>query len=286
METLAGRGAVCVGGGSGVGRGIARGLAAAGARVLVADIEEANAARVRDEIVAAGGTGAAAGVDATDPDALADLARTATGTLGAVHVLVHTVGVIADTPLAAATEAEWGWFLELHLLSAVRTVNAFLPELRRHPGDAHIVVTASMAGLLALPPADTGGVNTGLYSVAKHALVGYGEMLRGELADEGIGVSVLCPGRVSSNLAATSARNRPDRFGGAFAGPPDGSEPPGAMPNEAVGPIVVRGILGDRAYILTHPEARPMVERRQQALLADFAYFAEASGPTGPTGPT
>jgi hypothetical protein len=58
------------------------------------------------------------------------------------------------------------------------------------------------------------------------------------------------------------------------------------MPNEAVGPIVVRGILGDRAYILTHPEARPMVERRQQALLADFAYFAEASGPTGPTGPT
>jgi hypothetical protein len=84
---------------------------------------------------------------------------------------------------------------------------------------------------------------------------------------------------VESNLAATSARNRPARFGGPLDGPTAGrGMPPGAMPNEAVGPIVVRGIRANRAFILTHPEARPLVEARQQSLLADFAFFA---GPDG-----
>jgi len=121
-------------------------------------------------------------------------------------------------------------------------------------------------------------VNTGLYTVMKHAIVGYGEMLRHELAPEGIGVSVLCPGLVESNLGATSARNRPERFGGAFDDPSrGGGMPPGAMPNEAVGPIVVRAIRANRAYILTHPETRPLVEMRQRALLDDYAFAAQGT---------
>lgn len=276
MQELAGKGAVCVGGGSGIGRGIALGLAAEGMRVVVADIEPDGAARVRDEIAAAGGEAWSAEVDATDPESLAALARSAADLVGNVHVVVQTVGVIADTPLADATEQEWGWFVEFHLMSAVRTVNAFLPGMRAHGEGGHIVLTSSMAGLLALSPQMTGGVNTGLYTVMKHALVGYGEMLRFELAPEGIGVSVLCPGLVDSNLGATSARNRPDRFGGAFADPSDGAGmPPGAMPNEDVGPIVVRAIRANRGYILTHPETRPLVEMRQQALLDDYAFAAE-----------
>jgi NAD(P)-dependent dehydrogenase (short-subunit alcohol dehydrogenase family) len=277
MDDVRGRGAACVGGGSGIGRGIALGLAAAGAHVLVADIDVDSAARVCDEIVAAGGRADAAGVDATSTESLAALATRAGEVLGDVHVLVQTVGVIANTPLASASEEEWAWFSEFHLMSAVRTVNAFLPALRAHGNGAHIVLTSSMAGLLALSPQMTGGVNTGLYTVMKHALVGYGEMLRYELAPEGIGVSVLCPGLVESNLGATSARNRPERFGGAFADPSGGGGmPPGAMPNEQVGPIVVRAIRANRAYILTHPESRPLVEARQQALLDDFAFAAES----------
>ena len=276
MEEIEERGAVCVGAGSGIGRGIALGLGAEGAYVLVADIDVDSAARVRDEIAAAGGRADAAGVDATSTESLAALATSAREVLGDVHVLIQTVGVIANTPLASASEEEWAWFTEFHLMSAVRTVNAFLPALRAHGHGAHIVLTSSMAGLLALSPQMTGGVNTGLYTVMKHALVGYGEMLRYELAPEGIGVSVLCPGLVESNLGATSARHRPERFGGAFADPSGGGGmPPGAMPNEQVGPIVVRAIRANRAYILTHPESRPLVEARQQALLDDFAFAAE-----------
>ena len=278
MEELAGKGAVCVGGGSGIGRGIALGLGAEGVRVLVADIDLVGADRVRDEIVAAGGEAQSAQVDATSNDSLAELARTAADLIGNVHVLIQTVGVVANTPLADATEQEWGWFTEFHLMSAVRTVNAFVPGFRAHGEGAHIVLTSSMAGLLALSPQMTGGVNTGLYTVMKHALVGYGEMLRYELAPEGIGVSVLCPGMVESNLATTSARNRPEQYGGAFADPMEGrGMPPGAMPNEQVGPIVVRAIRANRAYILTHPETRPLVERRQQLLLDDYTFAAEGT---------
>jgi NAD(P)-dependent dehydrogenase (short-subunit alcohol dehydrogenase family) len=275
VEDLAGKGAVCVGAGSGIGRGIALGLAAEGMRVLVADIEPESADGVREEIAGGHGEAWSATVDATSNDSLAELARTAADLVGDVHVLVQTVGVIADTPLAEATEQEWGWFSEFHLMSAVRTVNAFLPGMRAHGEGGHIVLTSSMAGLLALSPQMTGGVNTGLYTVMKHALVGYGEMLRHELAPEGIGVSVLCPGLVESNLGATSARNRPERFGGAFADPGGSGMPPGAMPNEAVGPIVVRAIRANRAVILTHPETRPLVEARQRALLDDYTFAAE-----------
>ncbi|MFM8304594.1 MAG: SDR family NAD(P)-dependent oxidoreductase [Actinomycetota bacterium] len=282
IEGLDGKGAVCVGGGSGIGRGIALGLGAEGAHVLVADIDPQSATQVCDEIVAAGGRAAAAAVDATRDDSLTDLAATAAESVGDVHVLIQTVGVVANTPLTAATAEEWGWFSEFHLMSAVRTVNAFLPGIRAHGAGAHIVLTSSMAGLLALSPTQTGGVNTGLYTVMKHALVGYGEMLRHELAPEGIGVSILCPGMVESNLASTSARNRPDRFGGPFADPMAGrAMPPGAMPNEAVGPIVVRAIRANRAYVITHPETRPLVEARQRMLLADYDFAAEPAGSGG-----
>lgn len=278
MDELADRGAVVVGGGSGIGRGIALALAAEGMRVLVGDIEPAGAASVREEIVGRGGRAHHATVDATDAASLATLARVVRDTVGDVAVLVHTVGVVADTPLGSASEAEWAWFTEFHLMSAVRTVNAFLPGIRAHGVPAHIVITSSLAGLVALSPELTGGVNTGLYTVMKHAIVGYGEMLRHELAADGIGVSVLCPGLVESNLGATSARNRPARFGGPLDDPgPGRGMPPGAMPNEAVGPIVVRAVRANRAYIVTHPETRPLVEARQRALLDDYA-FATPSG--------
>jgi short-subunit dehydrogenase len=131
-----------------------------------------------------------------------------------------------------------------------------------------------MAGLLALAPEVVGGVHNGLYTTTKHALIGYSAMLRGELAPEGIGVSVLCPGLVEGNLGATSARNRPDRYGGSMEKVGGGGMPPGAMANEAVGPIVVAAIKADRAHIFTHPETVALVQARHDALLEDYAFFA------------
>jgi NAD(P)-dependent dehydrogenase (short-subunit alcohol dehydrogenase family) len=275
MNDLTGKTAVVIGGGSGVGRGIALGLAAQGTRVAVADIHLDSAEGVRDEIIAAGGAAIAVRADATDRESLHALAEQVVAELDAVHVLVSTVGAIVDRRLDSATEADWAWLLEFNVMAVVRGVEVFLPYLRAHGEPAHIVSTSSMAGLLALGPALVGGVHNGLYTTTKHALIGYSAMLRDELAPEGIGVSVLCPGLVEGNLGATSARNRPERYGGTIEHDGRSGMPPSAMPNEAVGPIVVRAIKADRLYIFTHPETVGLVQARHDAMLDDYAFSTE-----------
>jgi NAD(P)-dependent dehydrogenase (short-subunit alcohol dehydrogenase family) len=246
-------------------------LGAEGARVVVADIEPDSAGAVAAEIVSRGGTAVPRQVDGTSRESLADLAAFAVAEYGAIHVLSNNVGVITDRSLADATEADWAWFLEFNVMAIVRGVQAFLPHLRANPDGGHIVNTSSMAGLLALDPALTGGVHTGLYTTTKHALIGYSAMLRAELAPEHIGVSVLCPGLVAGNLSATAARNRPERFGGPTALPPR-ETPPTAMPNEAIGPRVVAGIKANRLHLFTHDDEHiaTMLQARHDALMADF----------------
>jgi NAD(P)-dependent dehydrogenase (short-subunit alcohol dehydrogenase family) len=277
VNELAGRTAVVIGGGSGVGRGIAAGLADVGMRVAIADLDRDSADAVRDEIDPSGTATIAVQADATDRESLHALAERVVDELGPVHVLVSTVGAIVDRRLDAATEDDWAWLLEFNVMAVVRGVDVFLPYLRSHGGPAHIVCTSSMAGLLALPPSVVGGVFNGLYTTTKHALIGYCAMLREELAPEDIGVSVLCPGLVQGNLGATSARNRPDRFGGAMPYDRQQGMPPSAMPNEAVGPIVVRAIRANRLYIFTHPETVGLVQARHDATLDDFAFYAAVS---------
>jgi NAD(P)-dependent dehydrogenase (short-subunit alcohol dehydrogenase family) len=272
MDDLSDRVAVVIGGGSGIGRGIALGLAAEDMRVVVADIDAASATGVRDEITAAGGTATATQVDGTDRQSLGRLAEGTVAEHGAVHVLSTNVGVVADRPLTTASETDWAWIIEFNLMSAVRAVDVFLPHLRASDS-AHIVITASLAALLA--PPSVSGVHLGLYTATKHALLGYAESLRGELAGEGIGVSLLCPGMVRSNLAATSARHRPERHGGPLP-PPSAREPAVAMMSpEAVGPVVARGIKADRLHILTHPASLGLVEARHAVVADDFAFFAD-----------
>lgn len=274
MRDLNGRTAVVIGGGGGIGRGISLGLASEGMRVVVADMQPAAADAVGEEVVARGGSAVALQVDATDRGSLGKLLDGALTQYDAVHVLVNTVGVITNRRLDEASDEEWAWFVDFNLMAIVRSVNVFLPALRVHHEPAHIVNTSSMAGLLALPPPAVGGFFNGLYTTTKHALIGYCDMLRSELEPEGIGVSVLCPGLVAGGLSSSSARNRPERFGGPTADPRAGRQPsPDAMPNDQVGPIVVRGIKGNRFYIFTHPESAALVQRRHQEVLDDFAYY-------------
>ncbi len=283
MRELHGTTAVVTGGGSGIGMGIALGLADAGVQVVVADIELASAQRVAEQIRSGGGRALALHVDATDRASLDRLVASATHEYGEVNVLSNNVGVAHDSPLSELTDRDWSWFLDFGFLSIVRTVDAFLPELRDHPGQAHIVNTASMAGLVTLPFSSEMPRHIGAYTTTKHAVVAYTEMLRGELQPAGIGVSVLCPGMVQSNLSATSARNRPDRYGGKL--PEPRSTPPAGrgevMSARQVGPIVVAGIRAGRLHILTHPELRSAVERRQQQLLEDFDFFAALRATAG-----
>jgi NAD(P)-dependent dehydrogenase (short-subunit alcohol dehydrogenase family) len=275
MNDLVGRVAVVTGGGSGIGRGVSLGLAAAGMRVAVADIRPASAEAVAAEIEAAGGRAFGIGVDVTSVASLAAAAKEIVARAGGVNLLCANAGVLARVgPLAEHSVADWEYTLSVNVLGTVKTVAAFLPALRESAPDAHIVTTASLGGLVSDVRAPIGA-----YIASKYACVGYSEMLRAELAGEGIGVSVLCPGVVASDLMGTSAANRPEAFGAqAAAAPVVGAAPPPpvqAMPAEEVGPIVIRAIRANRFHVLTHPKAKPLVERRLGAMLEDFEFASK-----------
>jgi NAD(P)-dependent dehydrogenase (short-subunit alcohol dehydrogenase family) len=200
---------------------------------MVADIDPASADHVRAELAMRGGIAASMQVDSTDRRSLQSLAARTVGEFGAVHLLVNTVGVIFDCSLTDATDTDWSWVFELNVVAQVRAVDVFLSLLRASGARCHIVTTASGGGLVAAPP----GMQIGLYTATKHALVGYSETLRAELAPHGIGVSVLCPSRVAGNLADTSARDRLARVG--ILMPEENGkplDPATLMPNEVMGP--------------------------------------------------
>jgi NAD(P)-dependent dehydrogenase (short-subunit alcohol dehydrogenase family) len=268
MKHLAGRTAVVTGAASGIGRGIALALGAEGMQVAVADLDADGAAAVAREI---GPAAFPLVVNVASNASLEAAAKEVAARTGGAHVLVNNAGVMLPLrPMSEASDADWEYVLSVNLLGVVKGVAAFLPQLRAHAPDAHIVNTASMGGLVAVP-----GFPIGPYVVSKYACVGYSESLRGELAPLGIGVSVLCPGMVVSNLSATSARNRPASLGAQAAPPPDatagGALAARMMAPEDVGPVVVRGIRANRLHLFTHLNAQPQVEQRFTAILADFA---------------
>lgn len=276
--------AIVIGGGGGIGRGTALGLASKGVRCVIADIELDNAKAVADEIAGLGVASLAVPVDATDNDSLAALAEETERQFGAIHVLSNNVGVVHDRALLDATDAEWGWVVEFNLMSIVRACAAILPRIQTHDAGGHVVNTASMAALWASKPDEVHGVNLGLYTTTKHAVLGYTETLRYELAPDGIGVSCLCPGTVDSNLMATSMRNRPERFGGPEHFDETVGMNPFAMAQEDVGKYVVAGIEDDRTVVLTHASrGRRFVDERAATLAEDFEFFAAIDAETKET---
>ena len=278
MKDLAGKVAVVTGGGSGVGRGMALGLAREEMTVAIADVHAESAEAVAAEIAEQGGRAFPVQVDVTSVESLAGAAKQVAAEAGGANLLCANAGVLGRiASLDEHTIEDWEYTLSVNVLGVVKTVKAFLPLLRERAPDAHIVNTASLGGLIS-----TEGFPIGAYIASKYACVGYSEMLRAELAREGIGVSVLCPGVVASDLVNTSTRNRPAGFGEQaapeFAPGRAPSDPAtaavSAMPAEEVGPIVVKAVRENRLHVLTHPESRPIVENRFRAILDDYEFAA------------
>ncbi len=270
MKNFTGKKAVVTGGGHGIGRAIALALGGQGMAVAVADIEEDSASAVSAEVKALGVESIAVQTDVTDQVSLAALATTVEEQFGELHFLSNNAGVVREVVLAEASHEDWQWVMGVNLDGVVGATRALLPLMlsSKGQGRCHIVNTASMAGLSAVV-----GFGIGIYTASKYAVVGYSEMLRGELAPEGIDVSVLCPGMVRTDLPETSARNRPERFGGPMAKPSQEIPPVLAadmIEAEEVAQRVINGVRANRLYIFTHMGTRFMVEQRFEEIMADF----------------
>ncbi len=250
--------AVVTGAGSGIGAGIARALVEAGSSVVLADIDEPALEAVAQQLRSAEGRVLVCRADVAEVDDLERLARVTIEEFGAVHLLVNNAGVMTRAPLAESSLDDWEWIFNVNLRGVVEGVRAFLPHLR-DAAPSHIVNTGSMSGLA---PRLDGGL--GVYSASKAAVVVYSELLRAELAAEGIGVSVLCPGPVSTQIWGAE-RGRHERFGRGH----EMEEPARAgagMATDEVGRIVLDGVRANEGFIFTNGDSQARIAERMDRL--------------------
>ena len=256
MESLRDKVAVVTGGASGIGRELCRSFARAGARVVVADVDAGGmaetAAAVKQE-------GSAAIEVRTDVSRLADvkaLADRAYERWGAVHVLCNNAGVTVHGGLESATHRDWEWVIGVNLWGVIHGIETFVPRMIAKGEPGHIVNTASMAGLIA-------SQGLGVYNTTKYAVVGLSETLQKDLRPYNIGVTVLCPMGVATAIR-DSERNRPAQLQN-----PERRASGGditligrTLTPAHVAERVLRAIVANRLYVITHEEGLDPLRRR------------------------
>ena len=273
MESLEGKVAVVTGAASGIGRGMADRFAAEGMQVVLADVEEGALADATRAIVDAGGAAAGVPCDVSSRASVDALAEAAVSRFGAVHLVCNNAGVAGGMgSLWETTSKDWEWVLGVNLMGVVHGIQAFVPLMLDQGGDGHVVNTSSVLGL------SSGGGS--IYSVTKHAVTRLSEGLLADLraAGSGIGVSVLCPGLIATQIVS-SDRNRPDALRNEVdaAAAEDAAKQRDlvqdfflteGMPPAEVAGMVVDAVTAQRFYVLTHPEMiKPAVEARLRAVL-------------------
>ena len=254
--------AVITGGAGGIGFAMAQAFAARGARIALADLDEAGMAERAKALAARGAEVICVPTDVTRRESVDALADAVWKRFGAAHLVCNNAGIAIAGPLLQATENDWRLTMDIDFWGVVHGVNAFAPRLIEQRQGGHMLNTASMAGLVGMSW-------LGVYCAAKFAVVGLSEALRRELEPHGIGVSVLCPMIVATSINENSARTRGVPL------PPGSQPPPGALRGgvieaDEVARRVVRGIERNDLYVLTHPEQRDFLRRRAARLDAVF----------------
>ncbi len=266
MQELRNKVAVITGGASGIGLATATSLASRGVKLVLADVEAAALADAVAGLQQVGADVLGVETDVTELDALNALADATWSKYGAAHVLFNNAGVAVAGPIAEMTHADWKWTIDVDLWGPIHGVEAFLPRMIEQKQGGHIVNTASFAGLV---PND----GLGVYCVAKYGVVAMSEVLQRELRTHDIGVSVLCPMRVATNIDA-SGRNRQGDYGG-----PDAQQYPEIDDETMAGrtievgdvaELVVDGITENKLYLFPHAEARRFIARRFERIDRSF----------------
>lgn len=250
MERIAGRHVLITGGASGIGLAIAQALAAEGAVVTVTDYDGERLERLA-------GLFNCLALDVRDRAGWIAVKAAAEAKHGPVEILCNNAGIGPNIgELADSDPAQFDRMVAIKLTGTFNGIHTFAADMRAR-GEGQIVNTASMAGLETIP-------KLGAYTAAKFGVVGLSEVLRKELAPHGVGVSVLCPGMVSTGLPETTAKA-------------DGRHDPGGQQQTMAGidpgrvaDRVIAGIKGNWPYIFTHGERRAVVETRMLAIIDAF----------------
>lgn len=251
MDLSEARHAFVTGGASGIGLGIVDAMARRGLRVTVADIDAETLARV---VAERGEAVRGVVLDTRDREGWARAKAEAESAFGPVDVLVNNAGIAPNGREFADMDPEsFDRIVAINLGGVANGVFAFAADMRAR-GRGHVVNTSSQAGLTASVP------GVGAYATAKFGVTALTEALRQEMAPHGVGVSLLCPGYVATNLAETTRK-----VGGEIR-QYAGSMPPSTITPDDVGEMVAAGIAADEPVIVTHTRVWRSVEPRFTAI--------------------
>ncbi len=270
METFDGRVAVVTGGASGIGRGIARAFAGAGAKLVLGDVDDDALDQVVEELTTSGAEVVGRRCDVSDLAEVEALADQAVDTFGGVNVFCANAGVGIPTATHKLKLDDWKWIIDVDLWGPIYGVKTFLPLIEER-GEGHINATASMAGLVASPM-------MGAYNVAKHGVVALMATLERDLRGRNspVTASVLCPGPINTNISRRSVELRPNRSKPSADGSTSGRAAKGiqamlekGMDPDEVGRLVLDAIRTGEFWILTHPRWTKTLHRQLDALDTD-----------------
>jgi NAD(P)-dependent dehydrogenase (short-subunit alcohol dehydrogenase family) len=261
MDSLESKVAVITGAASGIGWGMAREFGREGMRVVLSDVSEERLNNAVAELQSDGIECIGEVADVRSAAAVDALARTAVEAYGQVHVICNNAGVGVFGRQWELSEQDWAWAIDICLWGVINGVRAFVPRMLASGAPCHVVNTASMGGLLSAP-------FVGPYATAKHAVVGLSKSLRAELGGTNVGVTLVCPGNVRTDVARTMReRHHGQRRGGstdldAFLGLLEtGLQDENAMDPADVGKLVVQAIKANQFWLLPNGAPQlPLVE--------------------------
>jgi NAD(P)-dependent dehydrogenase (short-subunit alcohol dehydrogenase family) len=270
VESFDGRAAVITGGASGIGFATAKEFAGRGARIMLSDIDSSALDRAVAELRADGVDAHGVVCDVRKLDDVNRLADEAFGVFGDVHVVFNNAGIAYAGPIAQTSHEDWRFVIDVDLWGPIHGIEAFLPRLIAQRADSHIVFTSSFAGLIP-------NVGLGPYCVAKYGVVALAETLSREVRGNGIGVTVLCPMIVDTNLLANTERVRSEDYGPATPSDAEtvqqlASDPAddSVLNVEDVARLTVDAILANRLYVLPHRASRDSIRRRFERIDRTF----------------
>ncbi|HTW50460.1 MAG TPA: SDR family NAD(P)-dependent oxidoreductase, partial [Stellaceae bacterium] len=209
MQDISGKTAIVTGAASGIGLGIATALAESGANVVMADIQKDAVEQAAHGLSGTNKQVMPVRIDVTTEQSVIDALAEAERKFGKLHIACNNAGVpMHGVKLTDVSLADWQFVMGVNVWGVIHGIRHFVPAMLKHGEEGHVVNTASVAGFQ-----NRRGTHQGPYSMSKYAVLSLSEALEQELEGSNIGVSVLCPGPIATNIAR-GARNRPDHLGG------------------------------------------------------------------------
>lgn len=269
VQQFVGKIAFVTGGASGIGLGISRTLLERGGRVIIADLRADHLAAAADQLAAyvADGLVHAVQLDVTDRAAYARVAQQMEQQFGGIDILVNNAGVGLEGPIVEARYADYDFGMGVNFGGVINGFVEFLPQMRAHGRGGHIVSTSSLAAEVIMPE------HLAIYGASKAAVCHYCEAVKPALAEYGIGVSILLPGPVKSNIHETQENRPPHLRQGSGYEQSEGQLAKRIvgdnwMEPEEVGRMVADAILANQTYIITHGYYKDAMRERAEAVLA------------------